>query len=254
MNKQFFSFFIIVSLFLNLPLVAEQVQNSKLNKVKQSISKLKSTAKFVGGVGAALGASLLSLIISSKMHFLGHHSISKFTKAKDEIPDIIAGPLSGIATTYSLIIASQILEAKLNKQTLKKGFIDGLKQPFTIHRQISENVANSISQKNNKSEPSFKNTFFLMLASLNSGILVREFVLGLTPISPDYHGWGRKKSGDGAELWKRFGFKKDMIISTKEEISLLIVPLMLATSSGVAKGIYSLIKDKNNISKDNNHE
>ncbi|MCL4361796.1 hypothetical protein M1446_05575 [Candidatus Dependentiae bacterium] len=242
MNKPIFSYLIIISIFSNFSLIS---QESKVDKLKKSISSLKAPAKVVGAIGLAGVAHTLCTLCSGLSHDYGHEKVSELTNDRFKIADIVAGPLSGMATAYSLIIASQILEAKLNKQTLKKGFVDGLKKPFTIHKQISNKISETISQKNNKSEPSFKNTFFLTLAALNSGILFREFITGLTPISDNIKNYA--EVGDGAALWKRLGFEKDMTFSLTfgRMVSMQLTPLLLATGSGLVKGIYSLNKNKN---------
>ncbi|MCL4361797.1 hypothetical protein M1446_05580 [Candidatus Dependentiae bacterium] len=230
MNKRLFLNLFVILQILHLPLIAEQAQNSKLEKVKQSISKLKAPAKFVGAVGAAFGTHLLSANVIFSFFK------PKFDKTNNDLSYLFGLPTNLILKSYFLTIAFQVLEAKLEKKTLKYGIKNGLKKPFIVHQEIADKISETISKKD--LNISFKNTFFLTLASLQSGSLLAQFIHGFTPIGT--------KNSTGTKLWKKFGLERDMTIKSPNQIIIEgLTPLLLSTSYGVAKGIHSLIKNKN---------
>ncbi|MCL4361794.1 hypothetical protein M1446_05565 [Candidatus Dependentiae bacterium] len=227
MNKQFFSYLIIISIFSNFSLIAEE---SKINKLKKSISALKAPAKFVGGVSAAIAAYILT-------DNAIYNVLPKYNSTNNNLSYLLTRPTSLMASIYFLTVAFQTLQAKLENKTFKQGIKNGLKKPFIVHQEIADKISETISKKD--LNISFKNTFFLSLAYLQSVKLYVLFINGFTPISD--------KDAGGKKLWKKFGLKKDMSIeeSDVKYAFEIFMPLILSTTYGVAKGIHSLIKDKN---------
>ena len=71
--------------------------------------------------------------------------------------------------------------------------------------------------------------------------MIGETLYGLTAVS-------YLQGGDGARLWREFGFQKDLSVPFSGLLGLATIPSFLAIGWGVAKGVYKayIAKDSNN--------
>ncbi len=181
---------------------------------------------------------LFPLAGSSRSHFTEPLSDT------ESLAHIAAGPIAGLGTTYTQVIALETLRSYLDTGNIS--IISSMKRPFTFYKDMSELVTNFVwAMRNLKTLNT--NTIAFHTIVLNGIMFMRlsrmagEIAYGLLPTedSISIDGFSDYK-GDGLNLWetmyRKFGIEDGPKIKGNLFV-LATIPAAIACLHGLAQGL-----------------
>lgn len=160
------------------------------------------------------------------MPFVGYHTGGNGTSMHHA-----AGPCAGIASNYACMVGANTLYAK-KKHNLSgiAALKRGMASPFNAYKNLANEFTRMIVERDRYTMQSVSHIAMMAFNILKSSKMVGEVLYGLTPVSVP--------GGDGHELWKNFGLKKDLTVTPLTQCVLGVLPAGIAIMYGVQKGVY----------------
>ncbi len=265
--KRNISFILILSMFFQSFSYAAESTNPISTRY---FNLLKKATTLTSGIGAALIAHILTELPIVVTHEYGHHFGNKISGGKggkisvecnlykhplavampffanwgnaqkdgNYLVIMASGPLAGIGANYAIMAGTNSIYASKNGGSEKEIVKAGLTAPLRAYKDISDEIARMIVEQGDYEMRSFSEIFIMTFNLLKSSKMFGEFLYGLTPISID--------GGDGQQIWKELGLKRDCSVRPFIGLILACVPALVAVSYGMAKGVYLRLKNMKN--------
>lgn len=270
--RNFYPFFLFIAFWgLFSPCFAETEKTTeKQSFLSRSYNIVKSASSTTCAIGLALCAHIITEWPIVYSHELGHSMGDRLSGGNGgriemqcnlslqeplsvlmpffgsilntdySFPNLLGGPIAGIATNYGIMLGVNALQAKIQKSQKDNTWDTIVKKemhlPWTAYKNLANEIADTIIKRSKYQALSFTDTFVLTFNLLKTTKMFGEFVYGLTPFSILY--------GDGDRIWKKLGLKKDLTVSEMGGLTIAITPAFISLVYGIAKGVYQSIKNQ----------